>query len=164
MGYTVPTVILIVLAASILWLMWHAWRNKNRTGQHFFQNDTRFAGAPLEEFHRLLYVATTHASHPLERVNVPGLQYRGYANVSLHPEGVVIQVTGEHPVCIPIAQISASTTAQFTIDKVVERDGLGVLRWQDHEVPLESTFRFPSPQQQQDFARSIEKLLRAQHT
>ena len=164
----------IILMSSIAVLafvgMWIAWRGRARrdaaaTGSA--QAAPALTGERLAHFPRASYVSTTPAGAPLERVAIPGLRYKGYADVSVQRDGVTIAVTGEAPVTIPAAQLIGTAAAGGRIGKAVEPGGLALLRWalpapggEDRE--LESSFRLTDPAEQARFAEAIAAI--AAHT
>lgn len=147
--------------------MWIAWRGRTRRDA---RDTTAIAGAPLSgevlaSFPRASYVSTTPEGEPLERVAVPGLRYKGFAEVIVRGDGVSVAVTGEAPVLIPRAQLRGTGTASGRVGKAVERDGLSLLQWQlagsgtQAGRPVESSFRFADPAEQQRFADAITAVL-----
>lgn len=153
-----PTAITAILAATaVLALMWWAWRARKMRGLAYLPEGVNLTGEPLALFERVYYVATTKAADPLERIAVPGLTYRGYSNIEFYDEGLRVQVDGEPPVDLSNEHISGAGSAQMRIDKVVERGGLTVLRWQSNNTDLESSFRFTDGIVAQQFLRAIDE-------
>ena len=76
-----------------------------------------------------LYVATTEHDKPFERLAIRHLAYRGRVGVEVSPAGVLLAITGEPPVVIATSRIVGIDRATWTIDRVVERDGLVRLAW-----------------------------------
>lgn len=99
-----------------------------------------------------LYVSTTLATNPLQRIALPGLAFRADAHLLVSGAGVTICPRGEKETFIPAAQIVQIHRSQVTIDRVVEKDGLTALSWTafDHTLgePIEFTsfFRISSPE------------------
>lgn len=95
-----------------------------------------------------LYVATSRGGDPLDRVVVHGLGFRGRANVSVHAEGVRLEIAGESAVLIRASSVRGVDRATWTIDRVVERDGLVLVGWRLGDVDLDTYLRFtddPTP-------------------
>ena len=100
-------------------------------------------------------MSTTPVGSPFERVAIPGLRYKGFAEVTVRRDGVSIAVTGEPAVNL-------------------ERDGLSLLQWRAHEAPehtegsearvLESSFRFTTSPEQQAFADAIAHILQTEQS
>ena len=85
-----------------------------------------------------LYVATTLAGQPLERVAAHGLGFRARVTVTITPTGLVIAPVGRHPFFVDRASIVAVNRATWTIDKVVEPGGLVVVTWRLGDAELDS--------------------------
>ena len=77
----------------------------------------------------VLYVATTRADAPLDRVTVHGLGFRSRGEVGVHAEGVVLALAGGEPVFVPTSDVRGAGRATWTIDRVVEEGGLVLLAW-----------------------------------
>ncbi|KQN45881.1 MULTISPECIES: hypothetical protein [unclassified Frigoribacterium] len=95
-----------------------------------------------------LYVATSRGGDPLDRVVVHGLGFRGRAIVSVHAEGVRLEIAGEPAVLIRTSSLRGVDRATWTIDRVVERDGLVLVGWRLGDVDLDTYLRItddPSP-------------------
>jgi hypothetical protein len=99
-----------------------------------------------------LYVSTTLANNPLQRVTLPGLAFRADSSVLVSDDGVTIAPRGEAETFIPAQQIVQIHRTQVTIDKAVERDGLTAISWLAFdnlalaEVEFTSFFRFSIPE------------------
>lgn len=159
MSRTMFLVIWVVFAASILLLMALAWRARKRRHAHLAQPPLGLAGEVIASFAHAGYVSTTALGAPFERLAIPGLSFKGWADVTVRRDGVAIAVTGERPVEIASAQLRGTDAAGGRIGKVVERDGLSLLRWESgggaEARELESSFRFESPSEQLRFAEAI---------
>jgi len=149
------TVVVLALIALALTGMAIAWRKR-------VARDSRFQivspGAPIvshssapAEFSGL-YVATTLASDPLQRVTLPGLSFRADAHVLVSTDGLSIAPRGEKSTFIPAAQIVQIHRTQVAIDKAVEKDGLTAVSWTawdtlaQEDVEFTSYFRFSIPE------------------
>ncbi|MEO8262368.1 MAG: hypothetical protein ABI566_07335 [Pseudolysinimonas sp.] len=93
----------------------------------------------------LLYVATTRADAPLDRITVAGLGYRARAVVSTAPSGIVLDLAGRGPVFIPRASLRGVGRATWTIDRVVDADGLVFVRWVLGTTEIDSYLRSTDP-------------------
>ncbi|KQV24998.1 MULTISPECIES: hypothetical protein [unclassified Microcella] len=89
----------------------------------------------------VLYVATTRAGDPLDRVAVHGLGFRARGEVAVHPEGAVIAIDGREPWLVARADVRGSGRATWTIDRVVEEGGLVMLAWRLGDAEVDSYFR-----------------------
>jgi hypothetical protein len=99
-----------------------------------------------------LYVSTTFATDPLQRIALPGLGFRADSHLLVSSDGVTIAPRGEKPTFIPAHQILQIHRTQVTIDKAVEKDGLTAISWSAYdntsqtEVEFTSFFRFAVPE------------------
>jgi hypothetical protein len=91
------------------------------------------------------YVATTTAGDPLDRIAVHGLGFRSAVALTVTSTGVLVQRPGSIDVWIPRDDIVDRRTATWTIDRVVEHDGLDLLQWNLGGTPVESYFRLLEP-------------------
>lgn len=76
-----------------------------------------------------LYVSTTVANEPMERITVAGLGYRSRATVTVTSDGIVLALAAVDEVFIPAERIRGVHSARLTIDRVVEQDGLVLIAW-----------------------------------
>lgn len=162
MTRTTFLIIWVGIAVLLFALMFIAWRARVRRDSALAQPQANLVGDLLATFAHVAYVATTPIEKPLNRAAIPGLAFRGWSELSVRRDGVVIEVTGENPVEIPLAQIIGTDTASSHMNRAVERDGLTMLRWRstgDAETALESSFRFDSPNEQRAFAEAITGIL-----
>lgn len=157
MKYLGTGVTAVILAAVILGLMWLAWRARSRRDGVLLPEPPQLSGNPIYTVPRVLYIATTRAGEPLERLAIPGLKYRGYSSVDVFTNGLRICVDGEEPVELGNDHITGSGRAQMRIDKVVEHNGLALVRWRSNGVDLESSFRFTDPVEQDAFTSAIDR-------
>lgn len=88
-----------------------------------------------------LYVATTETDNPMERVAAGPLSYRSRATLRVHPEGLSVTIPGEAPFLMPSRPSIQAGLATWTIDRVVEPDGLVMVRWQLGSRDVDSYFR-----------------------
>lgn len=93
----------------------------------------------------LLYVATTRAGAPLDRIAVRGLGFRARANLDVADSGLVLDLAGSPAVFIPRADIRGVGRATWTIDRVVDRDGLVFVRWALGDSEIDSYLRGDDP-------------------
>jgi hypothetical protein len=93
----------------------------------------------------LQYVATTRADAPLDRITVAGLGFRARATVDTAPSGIVLDLAGRGPVFIPKEAIRGVGRATWTIDRVVDTDGLIFLRWVLGTTEIDSYLRSTNP-------------------
>ena len=114
-----------------------------------------------------LYVATTLAGQPLNRVAVRGLGFRGRATVTVTTAGVILAIAGNPEAFIPSGSLRAVERATFTIDRVVESGGLVVIAWTLHGIAatnVDSFFRVTDPADLTPLIDAIAELVPATAT
>lgn len=106
-----------------------------------------------------LYVATTFADRPLDRVSAHGLGFAGKASVEVSDTGIQVYRTGERSFRINSSAIVDLARTSGVIDKVVEKDGLLSIRWKLGKTELETHFRFTSSQARDQVALRVSELI-----
>ncbi|QEO10123.1 hypothetical protein [Protaetiibacter larvae] len=141
-----PALIVAGMLILALVLMWLGWRNRRK--RQAALDVVPVPPAEIgEEFarERALYVATTLAEQPLERVVVGGLGFRAQAELVLARGGIVLSLAGRPSAFIPLADIRGVGLASWAIDKGVEEGGLVFVRWVLGETPVDSYLRSADP-------------------
>ncbi|MEA9985104.1 MULTISPECIES: hypothetical protein [Subtercola] len=118
--------ILLLLYAGMA-LGWRA-RKRRQAGYSAAPETPQDAGQLLLEA-PMLYVATTPANQPLERLTIPGLAFRARGTFIVWEKGITLSLDGERDVFVPLARIRSIGTSTYTIDRVVESGGLVRLDW-----------------------------------
>lgn len=102
------------------------------------------------------YVATTIAGEPLNRIAVNGLGFRSVATLTVTDDGVLIERPGERRWWLDGPSIRAVRRATWTIDGVVESNGLHVFEWALGSQSVDSFFRLEAPA---PFDTALERVL-----
>ena len=139
-----PALMGIVLVALVVFLGlialgWYT-RKRRQAGIVAPQRPPAALGAALGEFPGF-YVATTLADDRFNRVAVHGLGFRAKSTVVVAEAGVVVPIAGQRDIFIPARDITAVARATWTIDRVVETDGLTMIAWTLGDTKVESYFR-----------------------
>lgn len=121
-------------------------------------------GARLLELDDLLYVASTRRDQPLDRIAVAGLGFRGRASIAVFDRGIALGVAGEPDAFIPAADIASVDRATWTIDRVVERDGLVRLGWRLGPTEVDSYLRIGDGAEQTAFTTAVRGILLTEPT
>lgn len=157
-----PAALVLGLLALLLLGMWLAWRARSR------RDAGVPAGLPLPAngIHPILttdvlYVATTRAGQPLERLAIRGLAFRAQAELTIADEGVVLAVPGQDPVFLATAQLRSAQTATWTIDRVVESNGMIALSWRSAGTDVDSYLRVIDPARQSSVLSTLTSLIPA---
>jgi hypothetical protein len=133
----VPVAVVVVLMA----LGWRALRRRQTDVAGLAPVPSEQGAAALTE--DLLYVATTRAEQPLQRIAVKGLGFRARAVLTVTTAGIKLDLAGAQPGFIPAAALLGVGRATWTIDRAVSDDGLVFVRWGD--PALDSYFRSADP-------------------
>lgn len=92
-----------------------------------------------------LYVATTAAGAPLDRISGSGLGFRARVGIEVTERGVLLRIAGSPDRWIAADAVRGADRATWTIDRVVERDGLVLLAWRAADRDLDSYLRVDDP-------------------
>jgi hypothetical protein len=129
----IGVLVAVLIVAVVAWLMLRSWRRRTVRDETLSSYPVPVSlGAPVFET-EVLYVATTPASEPLERLAVAGLAFRGSARIEVLAEGVILRIAGESTTFIPADRLVGAGLASYAIDRGVEPEGLVALTW----IPLE---------------------------
>ncbi len=166
MDKLLPTIGILLVVIVVLALAIVGWRRRVR------RDAPAGGGYPAPESattviasSEVLYVATTTAGEPLERLALPGLSYRGRGMVEVSSDGVQLRVTGEQPVFIPAASLAGVGASTVAIDRVVERDGLVRLGWTTSGgAAADSYFRVVDPAGRGRLTAAVEDIIPAGST
>lgn len=141
-----PALFVVALLIVAIGFMGLGWRNRRAR-----QAPLDVVAVPPVEIgeelgrERVLYVATTLADQPLERVVVGGLGFRARGEVRAARGGIVLDLAGSAPAFIPVADIRGVGLASWTIDRGVAEDGLVFVRWELGATAVDSYLRADDP-------------------
>ncbi|ALE06083.1 hypothetical protein AL755_12400 [Arthrobacter sp. ERGS1:01] len=157
---TVPTILAIALVVVVFALIGWGWRNKLKS---------QAAVAPLPELPGELgpaslsvpgqYVVTTATGDWLARIAVHGLGVRTPAELSIHPEGVLLSRSGAADLFISTEALTEVTTQAGMAGKFVEKDGLVVLSWTLGSTAVDTGFRTTEAVAKRPLVDALKKLL-----
>lgn len=150
--------VMIVVVVVLLALMWWGWRRRQRPYRGLDVSAGAPSGAEIARFSRVSYVSTVRAGAPMTRIPLPGLAYKGFAEVGVYEDGATIAVTGERPVHLAASRIVGSGIAGRRVGKAVEKDGLALIVWDSEFGELESSFRIVDAAEQLRFITAIDKI------
>jgi hypothetical protein len=115
----------VLVLAGIAW----GWTRRVRRDRGLVAPTDIPEGFVAEASFSGLYVATTRHEKQLDRLAIRHLRYRGRVGIEISSAGVLLAITGEAPVFLAASRIVGVDRATWTIDRVVERDGLVRLAW-----------------------------------
>ena len=153
------TAVLIAVALGLIWL---GWRNRLRRQSDIepLPPGPAGLGEPLLTAEGQ-YVATTTAGDWLDRIAVHGLGIRTNAQLSVHPEGVLLDRSGAAPLFIPAAGLSALRQDSGMAGKFVEKDGLLVLTWMLGTHQVDTGFRTRRAADKPALLQKLQELISA---
>jgi len=134
--------IMLALMVLALGLAWWGWRR--RLNRYRPLADALIWWEPSADAHWVtpaLYVATTEADKPMERVAVGPLAYRSKVTVGVFDRGLSVSFPHGKSLLLPATGELRAGLATWTIDRVVEPDGLVMVRWRLGEKLVDSYFR-----------------------
>ena len=135
----------VVIAVPALWLAIWGWRRRIRRQAGMPQPPAVPAGVEVLAAHRGKYVATTVAGDRLDRIAAHGLAFRGSATAIVSADGLVVARDGERDLWIAWNALVSVGRATWTVDRVVEHDGLHVLRWRILDTEVDTYLRLDEP-------------------
>lgn len=135
------SMMLALMALALALALW-GWKRRQRSYAGLVPHLVREMpqSAPTFEV-PALYVATTATDNPLERVAAGPLSYRSRATLRVHPEGLSVTMPGQAPFLMPASPSLEAGLATWTIDRVVEPEGLVMVRWGLGPGLVDSYFR-----------------------
>ncbi|WP_309067298.1 hypothetical protein [Microbacterium sp.] len=128
MSHEAASLIFVAIAVIALALMVWGWRRRARRDARVTAPVAERRGAVRATFTGL-YVATTRHDEPLDRLNVKHLAFRSRVTVTVTDAGVALDMPGEPTVFLDAPRLRDAGRATWTIDRVVEYDGLVLLAW-----------------------------------
>jgi hypothetical protein len=78
--------------------------------------------------------------------------------VSVHPEGVLLALRGSDPILIPAEAVADAGFGTYTIDRVVERDGLAVITWRLGDTLVDTWIRANSDGDKEALVSAVSTL------
>ena len=157
----VPDLLLVLLFLLALGAMAWGGRRRGRRQQDLPELPQPIAGGKALEISadplraRGVYVSTTLAEQPLERVVARGLGARSRARITEAADAgrpvLLVDREGAPSFLIPLADVRSLHTAPGMAGKWVGGDGLLVVRWRLGETLLDSGFRLDRAEDQARF-------------
>lgn len=156
--------ILLALTLVLLALMRRGWNNRRRrivvdplpglpAGQ--------WRGAPSTHG---IYVTTTLAGQPYERVVTRGLGLKAAVDVYVDEGGIVLERQGATDLYIPFADLSGVTTTSGMVGKFAAPDSIVVLQWTVGGTALDTGIHVRSDDDRQDLLQRIDGALQGKAT
>lgn len=161
-GRLIGGAIVLVAIVIILTLMRRGWRSRQARQSGIPRPPAPPAGLgdPIGEV-AVLYVASTTAGDPLDRIAVAGLGFRARGTVLVHPEGVILDLTGEPLAFLATNRIHSVERATWAIDRAVEPGGLAKVTWTLGDSLIDSYFRVTEPASPAGLIDAIKSIIAA---
>ncbi|WP_221584410.1 hypothetical protein [Microbacterium sp. G2-8] len=136
----IASIIMLAIAVIGLALMVWGWRRRRRRDADVAVPLGELVGEATATFSGL-YVSTTRHDAPLDRIATPPLAFRAKVDITVTTDGVGLSMPGETPVFLTAGHLVGAGRATWTIDRVVERDGLVLVAWTDGTQILDTYLR-----------------------
>ncbi|MFP5335590.1 MAG: hypothetical protein ACLGIV_09775, partial [Actinomycetes bacterium] len=139
----VAVVPLLVLVPLLLWAMRRGWQARARRQAHVPAPPPAPQAVDGEVLGGVdaVYVTTTSAGRPLDRVVVHGLGVRSNAVVTVSRAGVLVAREGAPDVWVPTDAVRGARRQRGMVGKTVEKEGLVVLTWQLGDEQVDTGLR-----------------------
>lgn len=130
-GSLIFAAVLAVLIAMVIALMIRGWRRRARLQSELIGAlpDLPAAVGPASVITCGMYVGCTLAPASNHRVVVGDLGYRSRAELTRHPDGILVKRARAQPIWIPQDSINAVRTERGIAGKIAARDGILAIRW-----------------------------------
>lgn len=129
MPYLFAVLFLLALTALILVLMRRGWRNRERRIIITELPELPPGAVPATHGTHGVYVSTTLAGLPLERVVTRGLGVKSAVEVDVREDGIVLERQGAPSLFIPRASLETVGTTSGMIGKFAAADSIVVFTW-----------------------------------
>lgn len=106
-----------------------------------------------------IYVTSTLAGQPYERVVTHGLGLKSAVDVYVEPEGIILQRQGAADLYIPLSDLSGVRTTSGMIGKFAGADSIIVLEWTAGGTALDTGIHVRSHSERQDLLDQINGAL-----
>lgn len=162
MSEEMAALLIAVVLVPLLWaLLWLGWRGRARRQGGLAPLPPVPDEVPedvLEDV-EAVYVTSTLAGQPLERVVARGLGVRSNAAVRVSRSGVLVARQGAPDVWIPAGALLGVRRERGMVGKVVEREGLVVIRWQLGDTDLDTGLRVRRSEDRDRLVAAVTTLL-----
>lgn len=138
-AYVPGVALILAIIALALFGMWRGWRARARRAAHLGVPFDAAEGDVVATFGGL-YVATTAHDEPLERLALPHLGFRSKVVITVTTAGVALDMPAAPTLFLAAARLVGAGRATWTIDRVVERDGLVLIAWTTDDGTIVDTY------------------------
>lgn len=125
----------VLMLAAMAW----GWKRRSRRDAGLTAPAGEPTGDVIGEFHGL-YVATTEHEAPLNRLAIRHLAFRSRVTITVTTAGVALSMPGEPNIFINKSTLVGVGRATWTIDRVVEKDGLIFVSWHVNDSTIADSY------------------------
>ncbi len=152
--------IAITIGVGVLILIGMAWgwRRRSRRDAGLQAPAGELGGDVIGSFSGL-YVATTEHEQPLNRLAVKHLAFRSKVTATVTSEGLNLIMPGAPTIGIAAANLVGTGRATWTIDRVVEKDGLVFVSWRINETTIADSYLRLQESNPTAFLAALERVL-----
>lgn len=154
--------ILLLLTLVLLFLMRRGWAKRGASitvGALPELPPGEWQNAPST---RGIYVTSTLAGQPYERVVTRGLGSKSAVDVYVEPDGIVLQREGARDLYIPLSDLAQVRTTSGMIGKFAGADSIIVLQWNAGGTALDTGIHVRSHAERQHLIDRLNAALRGE--
>ncbi|MBV0894929.1 hypothetical protein [Microbacterium sp. NC79] len=152
--------IAITIGVGVLILLGMAWGWRRRSQRDAgLQAPVGDVGGEIYGSFHGLYVATTQHDEPLNRLAVKHLAFRSKVTATVTSAGLNLIMPGAPTIGIAAAQLVGTGSATWTIDRVVEKDGLVFVSWHINETTIADSYLRMQDSNPTAFLAALERVL-----
>lgn len=159
MPHLLAVIILLLVTVALMYLMLRGWNNRGR--RIVVDELPELPAGPWQEGGSTtgIYVTTTLAGMPYERVVTRGLGVKAAVEVYVRADGVVLQRQGATDLFIPRADLQQVRTTSGMIGKFAAPDSIVVLRWSAGSTLVDTGVHIRGEEQRRDLLQRLTTLL-----
>ncbi|GAA2525120.1 hypothetical protein GCM10009860_01080 [Microbacterium mitrae] len=151
-GITIGVGVLIL--AGMAW----GWRRRSRRDSALQAPVGELGGDVVGSFSGL-YVATTEHDEPLNRLAIRHLAFRSKVTATVTTEGINLVMPGSPTIGLAKASLIGAGRATWTIDRVVEKDGLVFISWQVNDTTVADSYLRLQESNPTSFLEALDRVL-----
>ncbi|MFI6584031.1 hypothetical protein [Embleya sp. NPDC050493] len=153
--------ICLVFVLGVYLLMWRAWkkRGERQAALPALPTAPESGAAPLLPPLVGRYFGSTTAGDWLDRVVAHGLGTRSPVELTLRPDGLVVERPAATDFFVPAAALTGVRHEKGIAGKVLPEGGLLVITWTHGDTSLDSGFRSDHPDDHDAWIETITRLI-----
>lgn len=144
----------VLILAGMAW----GWRRRSRRDAGLGAPAGALGGEVLGSFSGL-YVATTEHDAPLNRLLIKHLAFRSKVTATVTTEGLNLIMPGAPTIGIAQTKLVGAGRATWTIDRVVEKDGLVFVSWKVNDTTIADSYLRLQESNPTAFLAALERVL-----